>query len=225
MHCFLDPAEAPSPSYVASLLFVRPVPGSHCGVVNQGIILARSLVKLGGNYRPYYCPCTITYRTTTKMASTPRLLLQQLLSADFLFRVTITSLLVCWRVSAWGSDEDTAVYGNSLSRDWLYNSKVISMELEGCMWGYVEDNEESGCMEDGSEDGTTYWYQMANCRRAQAVFSLYATDSGSSASCSNGTFKESVSRCYYWCLLPLGHSASLSSSSVDEHTADLLFLS
>jgi hypothetical protein len=92
------------------------------------------------------------------------------------------------------------------------------------MWGYVEDNEESGCMEDGSEDGTTYWYQMANCRRAQAVFSLYATDSGSSASCSNGNFKESVSRCYYGCLLPLGHSASLR-SSFNEHTADLLFLS
>ena len=61
------------------------------------------------------------------------------------------------------------------------------------MWGYVEDSEESGCMENGSEDGTTYWYQMANCRRAQAVFSLYSTDSSSSASCSSSNFKESVS--------------------------------
>ena len=142
------------------------------------------------------------------MASLSRLLLPQLLSADFLLRITITSLLVCWPVSAWGSDEDTAVYGNSLSRDWLYNSKVISMELEGCMWGYVEDNEESGCMEDGSEDGTTYWYQMANCRRAQAVFSLYATDSGSSASCSNGNFKESVSHCSYRCVQRQGQLTS-----------------
>jgi len=118
-------------------------------------------------------------------------LLQLLLSADF-FRVTIVSLLLVLQVSAWGSDEDTSIYGNSLSRDWLYNSNAISMQLEGCMWGYVEDNEDSGCMEDSSEDGTTYWYQMANCRRAQAVFSLFATDSGS-ASCNSGHFKESVS--------------------------------
>jgi len=70
------------------------------------------------------------------------------------------------------------------------------MQLEGCMWGYVSGDDEdgdSGCMEDESEDGTTYWYQMANCRRAQAVFSMYATDSGSSASCSSSAFKESVS--------------------------------
>jgi hypothetical protein len=61
------------------------------------------------------------------------------------------------------------------------------------MWGYVEDNEDSGCMEDSSEDGTTYWYQMANCRRAQAVYTMYASSSSSSASCNSNNFKESVS--------------------------------
>lgn len=95
-------------------------------------------------------------------------------------------------VSAWGNsnEEDVGIFGNALNRDWLDNSKAISIQLEGCLWGYVDDNEDAGCMEDGSEDGTTYWYQMANCRRAQAVFSLYA---GNSASCSSSNFKESVS--------------------------------
>jgi hypothetical protein len=64
--------------------------------------------------------------------------------------------------------------------------------LEGCSWGYVGDNDGAGCMENSSQDGTTYWYQMANCRRAQAVFSLYATSSGS-AGCNKNNFKESVS--------------------------------
>lgn len=80
------------------------------------------------------------------------------------------------------------MYGNALNRDWLYDGSKISLELEGCMWGYVEDNEDSGCIEDSSEDGTTYWYQMANCRRAQAVYNLY-----SGGSCSSGNFAESVS--------------------------------
>lgn len=112
-----------------------------------------------------------------------------------IFRAALFSLLSLQQASAWGSsngDNDASKYGNALNRDWLYNSKSISLQLEGCMWGYVEDNEDSGCMEDESEDGTTYWYQMANCRRAQAVYSMYASDS-SSTGCNSGNFKESVS--------------------------------
>ncbi|GAX23300.1 hypothetical protein FisN_21Hh014 [Fistulifera solaris] len=93
---------------------------------------------------------------------------------------------------AWGGNSNSAqlsVYGNALERDWLYSSSSISLKLEGCTWGYVEDSGESGCLERGSEDGTTYWYQMANCRRAQAVFSLYASSSGST-SCNKNTFQE-----------------------------------
>lgn len=81
-------------------------------------------------------------------------------------------------------------FGGSISRDWLYDSGSISMKLEGCIMGYnTADSEDAGCPENESEDGTIYWYQMANCLRPQAVFSLY-----SSKSCSSSSFKESVSR-------------------------------
>lgn len=98
--------------------------------------------------------------------------------------------------AGWGggsSETDMSMYADSFSREWLDDSTAISMKLEGCAWGYVYDSEEAGCMEDESEDGTYYWYQMANCRRAQAVFSLYATDSSNSVSCSSKTYKETVS--------------------------------
>ena len=96
---------------------------------------------------------------------------------------------------AWGSgssqQSDDSIFGNSYARDWLYSSKSISMKVEGCAWGYVEDSEEVGCLENGSDDGTTNWYMMANCRRPQVVFSVYAS-SGSSTSCNNNNFKGSV---------------------------------
>lgn len=119
-------------------------------------------------------------------------------SREDLLRVALLLLLCLQAVSAsWGGNDDesstdSTMFGNSLSRDWLSNSNAISMQFEGCSWGYVGDSDNAGCMESSSQDGTTYWYQMANCRRAQAVFSLYATSSGS-ASCSKSNFKESVS--------------------------------
>ncbi len=97
---------------------------------------------------------------------------------------------------AWGSSSsqqtDDTIYGNTFTRDWLYNSKSLSIKVEGCAWGYVEDSEEVGCLEDGSDDGTTNWYMMANCRRPQVVFSVYASNSGST-SCNSNNFVGSVS--------------------------------
>jgi len=78
-------------------------------------------------------------------------------------------------------------YQNS-QYDWMYGSSNIAMKVEGCVWATTDDNEDVGCMEDESGDGTTYWYQMAMCRRAQVAYSVYATDSGS-ASCASGNFK------------------------------------
>jgi hypothetical protein len=88
---------------------------------------------------------------------------------------------------------DSSVYGLSQQRDWMYESGSINMQYHGCVWGYVNDRENMACMEDESGDGTTYWYQMANCRRAQVAYSLYASSNTGSSRCNNGNWKESVS--------------------------------
>lgn len=90
------------------------------------------------------------------------------------------------------SYSETSKYYSNMSYDWMSTATNIAMKVEGCIWSTTDDNEDMGCMEDGSSDGTTYWYQMAMCRRAQVAFSVYATDSGSS-SCSGGNFKGTVS--------------------------------
>ena len=114
------------------------------------------------------------------------------------FTAAVYALVALQQVSAWGNSNngyDTSIFGNALDRDWVYNSAGINIQVEGCLWAYWQDkdNDESGCLEESSEDGTTYWYQMSNCRRAQVVFSLYASDSSSSPSCNSGNFKETVS--------------------------------
>lgn len=122
------------------------------------------------------------------------------------FSAAVLSLIALHhKVSAWGNSGsssggfDSSIFGNALDRDWVYNSAGINIQVEGCLWAYWQsggddnNNDESGCLDQSSEDGTTYWYQMSNCRRAQVVFSLYASDSSSSPSCNSGNFKETVS--------------------------------
>ncbi|GKY92465.1 hypothetical protein MPSEU_000216900 [Mayamaea pseudoterrestris] len=104
------------------------------------------------------------------------------------FTTTLLSLLAL-QAAAWGNGEsdtsDSSIYGNKLTRDWLYDGSAVSMKLMGCVWGFVKDAEDGACLERSSEDGTQYWYMMANCRRAQAVFGLY-----SGTSCSSSNFRE-----------------------------------
>lgn len=45
-----------------------------------------------------------------------------------------------------------------------------------------------GCREDESEDGTVYWYQMANCRRANVVYRLYGSKSSNHARCNKSNY-------------------------------------
>jgi hypothetical protein len=102
-------------------------------------------------------------------------------------------LLVFTKVYGWGNsnnNQDSSIFGGS--RDWLYDGSSVSLKLEGCVWTAVRDGEDAGCLEESSEDGTTYWYQMSNCRRANAAFSLYSGNS-----CSSGNFEETVS-CNQW---------------------------
>ena len=117
------------------------------------------------------------------------------------YSAILTALLLSslfTRTFAWGSSSgggsDYSIYGNALERDWMYNAKGISIKVEGCLWSYWQDkdDEDSGCLEESSEDGTTYWYQMSNCRRAQVVWSVYASDSSSNPNCNSGNFKETV---------------------------------
>jgi hypothetical protein len=103
--------------------------------------------------------------------------------------LALPKLALAWGSSSSGTDYDN--YADSFSRDWLSDGSTLSLKLEGCVWGYVYDSEEAGCLEDSSEDGTSYWYQMSNCRRAQAAFSMYS--SSSSGNCNSGNYKESVS--------------------------------
>ncbi len=115
-------------------------------------------------------------------------------SKSFSFLVLIIShVLTVVRAGSSSSKVDYSIYGMSMQRDWMYDSKSISIKFLGCVWGYVDaDNGENmGCMPNDSEDGTTSWYQMANCRRAQVAYGMYA--SSGSTNCKNGDFKESVS--------------------------------
>lgn len=102
--------------------------------------------------------------------------------------------------AAWGSSgsssTDPAMYYPNEQYSWMYDSATIAMRVEGCVWATTDDNEDMGCMQNGSSDGTTYWYQMAMCRRAQVAYSVYATDS-STATCTSGTFKGTVSNNLY----------------------------
>lgn len=98
------------------------------------------------------------------------------------------------RAAAWGSssnnDGDSKFYSNSLN-EWS-QSNHIAMKVEGCSWADTDYSENVGCRADDSGDGTQYWYQMANCKRAQVAYSVYASNSGST-SCGSGDYKGTVS--------------------------------
>jgi len=103
-----------------------------------------------------------------------------------------------WGVSAGKSSSssyDPGIFGANLRRDYLTSSASISINVEGCVWGYTADSNQAnmGCLENSSNDGTTLWYKMANCRRAQVAYSIYASLSGSTT-CSSKDYIETVSR-------------------------------
>jgi hypothetical protein len=115
--------------------------------------------------------------------------------SGFLLTLTLLSVLAS-PVKAWGSNgnsntaTDESAYGNIFTQSWLYDSVSLSLKVEGCIWGNVDDSEDVGCLEDESEDGTVNWYMMANCRRPQVAFSVYGSSSESS-SCNSNNLKGS----------------------------------
>lgn len=110
----------------------------------------------------------------------------------------VATHLAYYAAYAWGggySNNDEAsksMFYENDAYEWFYSSSNLAMKVEGCVWSTSDDNEDLGCMADSSNDGTTYWYQMAMCRRAQVAYSVYASNSGS-PSCSSGNFKGTVS--------------------------------
>lgn len=110
---------------------------------------------------------------------------------------TIVATNFSWAAYAWGggssnSDSSLGKFYENDAYEWFHDSSNLAMKVEGCVWATSDDNEDLGCMQDSSNDGVTYWYQMAMCRRAQVAYSVYASNSGS-PSCSSGNFKGTVS--------------------------------
>lgn len=106
---------------------------------------------------------------------------------------TIVATNLSWAAYAWGgsssnSESSLGKFYENDAYEWFYGSSNLAMKVEGCVWATSDDNEDLGCMQDSSNDGYTYWYQMAMCRRAQVAYSVYASNSGS-PSCSSGNFK------------------------------------
>jgi len=155
---------------------------------NQSVPSATSIeseIEMDRNYdnsQKACAPCNIPRKRTGSLAS----------KNNFLLSLALLMVQLCGQVQAgWGSNSNNegsySIYGNSGTRDWLYDGSTLSFEVLGCVWGVVYDSEEAGCLEDESEDGTYNWYMMANCRRPQVAYSVYASDSGSST-CSSNTF-------------------------------------
>lgn len=121
----------------------------------------------------------------------PCMPLQYLLS--ILFVLNLPSLIQARNSRSSNNEVDYSIYGMSMQRDWMSSSRTVSIKFLGCVWGYVDaDNGENlGCMPNDSGDGTTSWYQMANCRRAQVAYGMYS--SSGYTSCNKRDFRESVS--------------------------------
>ena len=99
------------------------------------------------------------------------------------------------RVAAWGNKNsnggDNIFYSNERN-EWDQSSQHIAMQVLGCSFADSDYSEDVGCLADDSGDGTQYWYQMANCKRAQVAYSVFASSSGTT-SCGSSDYVGTVS--------------------------------
>lgn len=105
----------------------------------------------------------------------------------------LKQLKICqggWSSSS-SSNVDESLYSESGAVGWTNDYSYMKFTIHGCVYAQVNDLEDLACQEKDSEDGTYYWYQMVNCRRAQVAYSIYASSS-SSVSCSNNDYMETL---------------------------------
>lgn len=86
------------------------------------------------------------------------------------------------------TNDDRGIFSSSRKKKWLYSSTAMAIEYHGCAWTYADNTDDAGCLEADSEDGLTSWYLMSNCRRTQAVYSVYSVEDSTSISCSKNTY-------------------------------------
>jgi len=91
------------------------------------------------------------------------------------------------------TNDDQGIFEASRKSLWLYSSSAMAIEYHGCTWAYSDNTDDAGCLGASSEDGLSSWYLMSNCRRTQAVYSVYSTEESTSVSCSKGTYQGTVS--------------------------------
>jgi len=97
-----------------------------------------------------------------------------------------------WSSSSSGYNYDPSLYSQGGYIGWMNSFTSMKMSIHGCVYSQVNDLDDLSCIEKGSEDGTYYWYQMVNCRRAQVAFTIYASDS-STAQCKKDYYIETFS--------------------------------
>lgn len=90
------------------------------------------------------------------------------------------------------NDDDISKYGYLTGSSYLNDGSSLYLKIDGCAWGIAtytggSGDSDLGCMENDSEDGTTSWYMMSNCRRAQVAYSLYSNN-GCGSSNRKGSF-------------------------------------
>lgn len=86
------------------------------------------------------------------------------------------------------TNDDGGMFSSSRKNKWMYSSTAMAIEYHGCAWTYSDNTDDAGCLGADSEDGVTSWYLMSNCRRTQAVYSVYSVEDSTSISCGKSNY-------------------------------------
>jgi len=127
-----------------------------------------------------------------------------------------------WSSSSSNYQYDPTLYSHGGYVGWADSYTTMKMSIHGCVYSQVDNLEDLSCMEKSSDDGTYYWYQMVNCRRAQVAYTIYASDS-STAQCKKDYYVETFSSLggvsdFLYYLEKYGADDYVSSDAVDNYS-------